>query len=129
MSARKNPNGAGSVRRRADGRWEGRYTAPDGRQKSVYARTKTACQDALKLRQAQVVTGAYFEPSKVTLEDWLETWLSEFCGHIRPTTRQTYRTYLWAHIVPEIGAVKLGKLSPVHVQRAFSVMTISAASQ
>lgn len=129
MTARKNPNGAGSVRKRADGRWEGRYTAPDGRQKSVYARTKTDCQQALKLRLAQVVTGAYFEPSRMTLAEWLETWIAEYCTHIRPTTRQTYRTYLWAHIVPEIGAVKLGQLSPVHVQRAFNAMTISTASQ
>ena len=129
MTARKNPNGAGSVRKRADGRWEGRYTAPDGRQKSVYARTKTDCQQALKLRLAQITTGAYFEPSRLTLGEWLETWLNDYCGHIKPTTRQTYRMFLWTHIVPAIGAVKLGQLSAVHVQRAFNAMDISPSSQ
>ena len=46
----KSANGMGTIRKRPDGRWEGRYTAPDGRQRSVYGHTKSECTDKLRNR-------------------------------------------------------------------------------
>ena len=55
--AKKRANGEGSIRRRSNGRWEGRYTAgidpATGKsvQKSVSAKTQAECRE--RLRQAR----------------------------------------------------------------------------
>ena len=46
--AKRAANNMGTVRERPDGRWEGRYTAPDGKQHSVYAKGQKECIKALK---------------------------------------------------------------------------------
>lgn len=116
----KSANGMGTIRRRPDGRWEARYTTPDGRQKSVYARTKAECAEKLRQKLAQMTTGAYLEPSKMTLSAWLDVWLNEYNDHIKRTTWHSYRSYAENHIKPLIGDVKLSKLSTVHVQMAYN---------
>ena len=112
----------GSVRQRADGRWEGRYTAPDGRQHSVYAKTEKAVTAKLRAVQHEMDAGAWREPSKMTVGEWLEIWLEDYCTHTTASTRATYERILRVHFLPVIGNVKLTKLSPVHVRRALNDM-------
>ena len=51
MAGTHNPNGAGSIRRRADSRlWEARITLEDGTRKSLYG--KTWAEAAKKLNAA-----------------------------------------------------------------------------
>lgn len=119
MSNRK-PNGDGSIRQRSDGRWEGRYTAPDGRQRSVYGKTKTACREKLRQAQAEILTGVYLEPSRVTVGEWLTMWLEAQADRVKPSTQQTYQAYVDRYLAPALGEIRLDKLAPVHVQRAFS---------
>ena len=47
-SGTRTPNGMGSIRKRKDGSYEGRYTGSDGQQHSVYAKTPKACGEALR---------------------------------------------------------------------------------
>jgi integrase len=73
----KRGNGEGSVRQRPDGTWEARVSLPDGRRKSLYAKTRQ--EAARKLAAAHrdrdqglpVLTG-----DRLTLgtlfDDWLE---------------------------------------------------------
>ena len=42
--------GEGDIRQRKNGSWEGRYTAADGRMRSVYGTTKREATDALRDR-------------------------------------------------------------------------------
>ena len=112
----KSANGMGTIRKRPDGRWEGRYTAPDGRQRSVYGHTKSECADKLRMKLAEIATGTYFEASTMTLAQWLDLWLKEYTDHIKPTTRHNYTSYMDTHYKPEIGAVKLSRLTPMHIQ-------------
>ena len=58
--AKKRANGEGSIRKRKDGRWEGRYTAghtPEG--KAIYRKVlgKTQAEDVYK-RQGKTMCGA-----------------------------------------------------------------------
>ena len=118
----KSANGMGTLRKRSDGRWEARYTAPDGRQKSVYGKTKAECADKLRRALAQITTGTYFEPSAMTLGQWIELWLTEYTDHIKGTTRDSYRSYCKTHILPQLGGVKLSKLSALHIQTAYNAL-------
>ena len=86
MAKGRAPNGAGSIRKRREDLYEGRYTAPSGKQKSVYAPSEKAVEKALKDVQAKMTLGLYFEPSKVTVEKWVRAWLQDYVSQNKPTT-------------------------------------------
>ena len=82
-------NGMGTVRQRKDGTWEGRYTAPDGRQRSVYAKTEAEVTRKLRAILHEIDSGAWLEPSRMTVGEWLDIWLQDYQGH---TTGRTVET-------------------------------------
>lgn len=124
--ATRNAQGSGTIRQRKDGLWEARFTV--GRdpgtgkqiQKSVYG--KTQAEVAQKMRRAthELDEGIYMEPSKLTLAAWMEIWLKEYSGSIKPTTLEQYRYQERVHIRPALGAVKLTALTPSMVQKLYN---------
>jgi integrase len=120
-------NGTGSIRKRADGRWEGRYTAPDGRQRSVYAATDKAVKKALKAAQAEMTLGIWFEPSKVTVEKWVRVWLRDYVSQNKPTTQKSYASLMEHHIIPHIGRAKLHTLNVGTMRRLFAQLSATLA--
>ena len=122
-------NGDGTIRQRSDGRWEGRYVGTDGKQHSVYGRTKTACREALKRKQAEVTTGIWLEPSKITVADWLDTWLEHYCAHIKVTTLANYKRFVRSYFKPSLGKLKLEKLKAAHIQTMFNSMKLATSSK
>lgn len=115
-------NGMGSIRKRSDGRWEARYTTPDGRQRSIYAQTEKEVTAKLRTALHDLDTRAWREPSKLTVGKWLEIWQSDYCTHTTASTRATYERMCRVHFVPSIGYVKLAKLTSVHVRHALNDM-------
>ena len=113
--AKRAKNGMGSIRKRSDGTWEGRYTAPDGRQRSVYAKDSKALTAKLRAAQARAITGA-LEPSKMTLGAWLEMWLREYKSGLAPNTIDLYKASI-KRITASCGAVKLRDIKPMHAAR------------
>lgn len=113
-------NGMGTIRRRADGRWEGRYTGADGRQHSVYGKTQKATAEALRAATHSVDAGSWLQPSRMTVKGWLNAWLSDYQADTAQETISKYRCIFDKHFVPVIGAVKLADLGDVHVQRALA---------
>lgn len=116
----KNSHGTGSIRKRPEGRWEARYTAPDGVQRSVYGRTKQLALEAMRKKQAEIVVGTYISPSQITVEQWLNEWLQSYTPNIKDQTRTNYESYMRNNIIPYIGDLRLTKLKPLHVQRMFN---------
>lgn len=119
--ARRAPNNMGTVRQRSDGRWEGRYTASDGKQHSVYAITQPACTAALRAAMNEVDNGTWREPSKLTLSQWLDIWLSDYQTDTSERTANKYKSIV-KHFKKSIGSVKVSKLSPLHVRRMVKAM-------
>ena len=115
-------NGMGTVRQRKDGLWEGRYTAPDGRQRSVYAKSEGEVTKKLRAVLHEVDTGAWKEPSRMTVGEWLEIWLSDYQGHTTGRTLETYRSVVRRHMVPAFGEVKMAKMSSIHARRMVAEM-------
>jgi integrase len=81
--SKKRGNGEGSIARRKDGRWWGRYYVytPEGRkQKAVYG--KTRAEVAVKLRRvmADVDGGVFFDAGTVTVGEFLDRWLADCVG-------------------------------------------------
>ena len=113
----------GSIRQRSDGRWEARYTAPDGRQHSLYAKTEKAVTARLRGALHDLDSGAWREPSKMTVAEWLDTWLTDYQGHTTERSVVKYRCVVKNHIKPVIGDIKIAKLLPLHARRVMSGMS------
>lgn len=109
-------NKMGSIRRRSDGRWEGRYTGPDGRQRSVYGKTQKAAAEALRAATHDVDRGSWLEPSRMTVSEWLDEWRRDYCAHVNPRTLKLYGTILRLYIVPSVGPLRLAALNAAHVR-------------
>jgi integrase len=115
-------NGMGSIRQRADGRWEARYTAPNNGQKSVYGATEKEVTAKLRKKLHEIDIGAWCEPSRMTVATWLQIWLSDYQGHNTERTVRKYRCITNKHFIPVLGKMQLAKVLPLHVRRLINDM-------
>ena len=122
-------NGMGSIRQRPDGRWEARYTSPDGQQKSVYGKTEKEVTAKLRSKLSEIDSGAWREPSKMTVGQWLDIWLADYQGDNSERTIIKYTSIINHSIKPVIGDLKLIKLAPIHIRRLISSMQSRGLSQ
>ena len=124
--AKRRANGEGSIRKRPDGRWEGRYTA--GRDpetgKTVYKNVlgKTQAEVKAKLKQAIQETSEVdtLKAAQYTVGQWMDIWFENYAKiKVRPTSHQTYRGYIDNHIKPNIGKIQLNKLTTLELQKLY----------
>ena len=126
MAKGKNGNNEGSIRKRKNGTWEGRYTIgydAHGRQKqlSVYGKTRAEVARKLNEKTAAIQNGTYIIPRDHTLLEWLENWLTTYAYiKVRASTYASYQAYINNHIAPYIGGVKLQKLTTEQLQLFFN---------
>ena len=132
---KRRANGEGNIRKRKDGRWEGRYTAgydANGKAitKNVLGKTQaevkdklcTAIEDSKKLDPAKA--GSY------TLEQWLKLWYSVYVEpQVRYSTKEFYHNAIDHHIIPKLGNVKLEKLTMLQIQQFYNELLKSGRVQ
>ena len=126
---KKRANGEGSIRKRKDGRWEGRYTAghdpATGKQifKSVLGKTQAEVKE--KLKKALVEAGQidFTKSGKYTVGTWMDEWFEIVAKiKVRPSSHQTYRGYIDNHIKPNIGNIPLEKLTTMDLQKLYRTL-------
>ena len=124
--AKKRANGEGSIRKRKDGRWEGRYTAGHDPEtgKAIYKNVlgKTQAEVKEKLKQAIGETQALdiTKAGKYTVGEWMEVWFQDYAKiKVRPSSHQTYQGYIHNHIQPNIGEIPLEKLTSLDLQKFY----------
>lgn len=126
MARKRAPKGSGTVRQRADGRWEAR--APigidpgTGKQQYAhhYAKTETEAAKWLRKTTAAVDEGAYQQPSKMTLGQWADIWMTDYSGHLKPGTLSLYKRHVKNYIKPFLASVKLSALAPHQIQGLYN---------
>jgi integrase len=120
MSKRR-AHGEGTITKRKDGRWEARYTPPDGRRKALYAKTQAEVRARLTaaLRDRDVGLPAAGD-ERQTLADWLHAWLAAAKPTVRVRTWRRYEEYVRIHLIPTIGRIRLARLTPNHVQQLYA---------
>ena len=52
--------------------------------------------------------------------DWLNTWVEEYIGNVKPATRKSYQDHVRLNIIPYIGAVPLSKLTAAMIQQTYN---------
>ena len=128
--AKRRPSGDGMVRKRDDGRWEGRIVVGhkengDSIFRYVYAPTQKEL--SAKLRQnIDAYQGVDLtEDSSMTLGEWLDQWLNDIAGTIRPATLIRYRGTVENHIRPKLGNKIISQVTPKDIQRLYDKLAQS----
>lgn len=118
--AKKKGNGEGSITKYKDGRWCARYTvytANGPKRKAIYGKTRAEVSAKLNKALADRNDGLVFDAENLKLSDYLDRWLNDSVkGSVKPVTHESYARLVHNHISPDLGRVKLDKLSPAHLQ-------------
>ena len=91
-------------------------------QRSVYGRTQAEVRKKLSQISTEIDNGVYKDPSKITVGEWLDIWLEEYIGNVKPNTVITYTIKVNNHLKPAFGAVKLNSLSAPAIQKLYNDM-------
>ncbi|MCD7886480.1 MAG: site-specific integrase [Clostridiales bacterium] len=117
----RNAHGSGTIRHRADGLWEARFTYTDDlgqpRRGSVYAPTQKECRQKLTATLRKIDAGDYHGAAKrYTVEAWLNEWLSSYCVNLKPASLAAYQHRVRT-IIPYLGKIQLSALTNTQCQR------------
>jgi integrase len=130
--ARRRGNGEGTITRRKDGRWEGRYTIHTGtehKRKVLYGRTRAEVAEKLTKAMADRDGGLVFDHENLRVEEYLDRWLKgSVRGNVKSITYESYERIIRVHVVPTLGRVKLNKLHPLHLQSLYRELLDSGLS-
>lgn len=126
MSKRR-PSGDGMVRKREDGRWEGRIVIGhkangDSIFRYIYADTQKEL--TAKLRQnIDIYQGLDLtEQSRMTLSEWLDQWLEQMAVTLRPSTLEHYRKDLANHVTPHLGTKLLTQVTATDLRKLYDTL-------
>ena len=124
--AKKRANGEGSIRKRKDGRWEGRYTAGHDLEtgkaiyKNVLGKTQAEVKEKLKQAIGEAQALDITKAGKYTVGEWMVVWFQDYAKiKVRPSSHQTYQGYIQNHIRPNIGDIPLEKLTSLDLQKFY----------
>jgi integrase len=108
----------GNVRQFRSGRWQARYTGPDGLTHLAPHTfpTKTDAIVWLDVKAAEIALGDWIDPNlgRVGLGEYAAKWITE--RPVAPRTADKYQRLLRLHIEPTLGAVELVALTPAQVR-------------
>ncbi|MEU0521935.1 hypothetical protein [Streptosporangium sp. NPDC006007] len=102
---KKQPNGAGSVYQRKDGRWEGAayVESLDGTRTRlrVYGKTWEEANAKISEALANARKGIPAETTKLSVGSYLTYWLEQVARpKVRPSTFRSYETYVRLYLIP-----------------------------
>lgn len=106
------PRHGENIYKRKDGRWEGRYIigyreSGKARYGAVYAHSYQEVKQ--KLNQAK--NGQLVKKTAVTVEELFDLWLERERSFVKQSTYSNYYTLIRSHILPEIGCMRLDKVT------------------
>ena len=123
---KRRANGEGNIRKRKDGRWEGRYTVGHDPEtgkaiiKNVLGKTQAEVKEKLKKAIEENVGIDYGRAKTYTVGSWLEVWMENYAKiKLRPSTFKTSQGFLKNHIKPQIGSIPLADLTSLDLQRFY----------
>lgn len=120
------PRKGENIRKRSDGRWEGRYKKgqdDNGKSKygSVYAKTYLEVKRKLNEANEKVTFNLLPEKSnKMTFREVLYLWLDTNQIKLREQTYSKYQRLIEQHIIPDIGMIQLNMLTSIIINQFLS---------
>ena len=117
---RRRGNNEGSIYKRKDGRWEARISLDHGGRKGLYGKTRQEVARKLAVAIKARQDGLPPVSERQTVRQYMGHWLESTRPSLRPKTWLRYEQLLRLHVVPEIGNLRLVRLSPQHLQRLYA---------
>ena len=124
--AKRRPSGDGMVRKRPDGRWEGRIVVGhkengDSIFRYIYAPTQKELLAKLHQKLDAYDGIELTEDSRMTLSEWLDHWLEEYATlTVRSGTLSGYRNYAQHYIKPYLGNKQVSQITSIDVQKLYT---------
>lgn len=124
--AKRRPSGDGMVRKRKDGRWEGRIVVGhkkngDPIHRYVLARTQKELTEKLHDCIEMYRDADLTEDSNMTLGEWLDRWINEYMIFtIRESTLDSYKAMIKNQIKPYLGDRPLSALTTQELQKFYN---------
>ena len=125
--------GTGSIRKRSvirNGKkyefWESAvtigYDPGTGQQirKTYTGKTQKEVREKMQAAAVAVQDGDFFEPSKMTVAQWLDLWLKEYSADWKYKTKEKYEAVCRVHLKPALGASRLAKLTTPQIQSFYN---------
>ena len=126
--AKRRPSGDGMVRKREDGRWEGRIVVghkANGNPIYRYVLAKTQVELTQKLHdKIEMYRDADLsEDCNMLLSEWLDKWLNEYIVcYVRPNTMYSYTAMIKNQINPYLGNRPLSVLTTQEIQKFYNTI-------
>ncbi len=109
----------GSIWWRADRDvWVAEVSLPSGRSRTAQRKSRAEAKEALRLLLATVNAPPAL-PSNCALGKFLPYWLDQTAKERDPKTQSGYRGIMENHVIPELGKVRLDRLSVAHLEWYF----------
>ena len=127
--ARRRPSGDGMVRKRNDGRWEGRIVVghkEDGDPifQYVLAPTQKALLPKLHQNIETFRDVELCEDSRMTLAQWLDRWLGQMS-----VTLEHYRRDMENHVTPYLGKKMLAQITSADLRKLYGTLKKSGRAR
>ncbi len=125
---RRNPNLRSTIYQGNDGTWHGRVSMgarDDGRPDRRHVRGKSRSEVTAKVRALERERDqdtARKAGERWTVGGWLTYWVENIAAppHVAENTQLGYRVDVNRHLIPGIGAHRLEKVRPEHVERLYA---------
>lgn len=125
----RQPNGRSSIYEGSDGKWHGRVTVgirDDGRpdRRHVERKTRAEVTAAVRELEKQREAKTLAKPGKPwTVKTWLTHWVDTIAPlAVNENTMVGYGVAVRKHLIPALGAHRLDKLRPEHIERFYGSM-------
>ena len=119
----------GYLRQRSPGTWEISYelaaSPMSGRRRRATATVRGTRKEAereLRRLLVAVDTGAHVDPTRITVGQWLTSWLADVRQEVAPRTYERYKEILDNFAVPALGDLRLATLAPIHIKDVYSAL-------
>lgn len=115
------------VRKREDGRWEGRIVIGhkengDPIFRYIYADTQKELTAKLRQNITAYQGVDLTEECRMTLSEWLDRWLEQMVAILRPSTLEHYRSDMEHHVKPHLGQKKLTQITPADLRKLYDTL-------
>ncbi|MFF3564029.1 tyrosine-type recombinase/integrase [Streptomyces sp. NPDC002574] len=125
----RQPNGASSIYLGKDDKWHGRVTVgvrDDGKPDRRHVERKTRAEVTKAVRELERLRDErkLRKPGKAwTVKTWLEHWVENIAKpYVSENTYDGYEVDVRVHLVPGLGAHRLDRLEPEHLERFYRKM-------
>jgi integrase len=86
---------------------------------TVRGDSKAAGKELRRLLHS-IDNNTHVDPSRITVSQWLETWLASVKPNVSPKSHERYAQLVLGFLTPELGNYPLVKLSPVNILAAYT---------